>query len=371
MVLAQRFLRSLFLCFALLLIVCLADEVRKDDKVKTIRASDVSTRMLSRSGKIMMVRDDDDDDDDDNDNDDDNDDDTGDNDDDANDNEDNDDDDEDFSDSNEELLSFEVEKIEEKDADGMDVGKLEKHFVDSLDDVKFTFSPVDSQSSLQGLPVINVNMSAFLVEQMATLDLIVYLFRRGGSVTFGTETFAVQSGTVKFNIKISDWDFCDGTPADCSEGKSGEFLDLKLKIKSKGLPAEVDDEDRKKAAKPAICKDNDNDDTDDQNDSSDNDDDCPFIFDVGGDSEMLLNQGVVTDDDKYTAMPLGFPKFEFEDGEKKFVFRIPKFNQNVLIDPSVNVGRIKSAASWSQLNTGLALLLYIITSLHFFLFNNL
>ena len=70
-------------------------------------------------------------------------------------------------------------------------------------------------------------------------------------------------------------------------------------------------------------------------------------------------------------MPLGFPKFEFEDGEKKFVFRIPKFNQNVLIDPSVNVGRIKSAASWSQLNTGLALLLYIITSLHFFLFNNL
>ena len=179
---------------------CLADEVRKDDEVKTIRGSDVSTRMFSRSGKIMMVRDDDDDDDDDNDDNDN--DDTDDNDDDDNDNDD-DDDDEDFSDSNEELLSFEVEKIEEKDADGMDVGKLEKHFVDSLDDVKFAFSQVDSQSSFQGLPVINVNMSAFLVEQMATLDLIVYLFRRGGSVTFGSETFAVQSGTVKFNIKVS------------------------------------------------------------------------------------------------------------------------------------------------------------------------
>ena len=185
--------------------VCLADEVRKNDEVKTIRGSDVSTRMHSRSGKIMMVRDDDDDDDDDDDNDNDDDiDDAGDNDDDDNDNDDDNDDDEDFSDSNEELLSFEVEKIEEKDADGMDVGKFEKHFVDSLDDVKFTFSPVDSQSSLQGLPVINVNMSAFLVEQMATLELIVYLFRRGGSVTFGTETFAVQSGTVKFNIKVSD-----------------------------------------------------------------------------------------------------------------------------------------------------------------------
>jgi len=64
-------------------------------------------------------------------------------------------------------------------------------------------------------------------------------------------------------------------------------------------------------------------------------------------------------------MPLGFPKFEFEDGEKKFVFRIPKFNQNVMVDPSVNVGRSKSAASWSQFNTGLALLLGLTASLHF------
>ena len=68
-------------------------------------------------------------------------------------------------------------------------------------------------------------------------------------------------------------------------------------------------------------------------------------------------------------MPLGFPKFELEDDEKKFVFRIPKFNQNVMVDPSVNVGRSKSAASWSQLNAGLALLLCVTASLHI-LFNN-
>lgn len=76
---------------------------------------------------------------------------------------------------------------------------------------------------------------------------------------------------------------------------------------------------------------------------------------------------VVTDDDTYTAMPLGFPKFEFEDGEKKFVFRIPKFNQDVMVDPSVNVGKVKSAVSWTQLNTGLVLLLSVTAmfALHF------
>lgn len=81
---------------------------------------------------------------------------------------------------------------------------------------------------------------------------------------------------------------------DCSEGKAGEFLDLKIKFKSKGSPAEVNDDDRRKAAKKPICKDNDNDNdnNEDANDNNDNDDDCPTIYDIGGDSEMLLNKGV-------------------------------------------------------------------------------
>lgn len=81
---------------------------------------------------------------------------------------------------------------------------------------------------------------------------------------------------------------------DCSEGKVGEFLDLKLKIKSKDSPAEISDDDRKAAAKRPICKDEDSDDDgpDDPNDDDDDDDDCPNIYDIGGDSEMLLNKGV-------------------------------------------------------------------------------
>lgn len=57
----------------------------------------------------------------------------------------------------------------------------------------------------------------------------------------------------------------------------------------------MDDDDRKKANKPAVCnhdKDDDRDDRDDKDDDDDDDDDCPFIFNMGGDSEMLLNKGV-------------------------------------------------------------------------------
>lgn len=49
-----------------------------------------------------------------------------------------------------------------------------------------------------------------------------------------------------------------------------------------------------------MCKDKDTPDTDSDpddssdsdNDNDDDDDDCPHIYDIGGDSEMLLNRGV-------------------------------------------------------------------------------
>lgn len=59
-------------------------------------------------------------------------------------------------------------------------------------------------------------------------------------------------------------------------------------------------------------------------------------------------------DDKYTAMPTGFPKMDIEDGEMKFKFRIPKFNQNSLIDPIVTPGKSSSSSAvnalWMQIS---------------------
>lgn len=200
------------------LVACFADEAsnKKDDKDdrKTIHGSNVSARVLARSGKIMIVRNEKDDNDDkegstDVDSDskdgkDGNNDDKDDKDDkdskDDNDDKDDDDDDEDFRDDNEDLLSFELDEIKEKDSDGNEVD--DKHSVKSFDDVEFTFGHVDRQSMFQRIPVITLNLSTYLSDPKANLEIIVYLFREAGSINFGNETFAVQSGTVKFNIKV-------------------------------------------------------------------------------------------------------------------------------------------------------------------------
>ena len=64
-----------------------------------------------------------------------------------------------------------------------------------------------------------------------------------------------------------------------------------MRVKSKGTPSEVDDDDDRKKA---VCKDDKDDgkDKDDNDDDDDDDDDCPHLYDMGGDSEMLLNKGV-------------------------------------------------------------------------------
>lgn len=42
-------------------------------------------------------------------------------------------------------------------------------------------------------------------------------------------------------------------------------------------------------------------------------------------------------DEEIVDMPDGFPKFETKGSKKLFTFRIPKFNNTVMIDPTVNV----------------------------------
>lgn len=47
---------------------------------------------------------------------------------------------------------------------------------------------------------------------------------------------------------------------------------------------------------------------------------------------------VLTGNNEYVPFPPGFPKLVTTGMTKLFTFRIPRFNNTVLLDPSVNVG---------------------------------
>jgi len=67
-----------------------------------------------------------------------------------------------------------------------------------------------------------------------------------------------------------------------NQKETGQYLDLQLSIKSMAEPEEVEDEERQGSNKEAICED----------DPNEMDDDCPRIFNMGGNSEMVLNKVV-------------------------------------------------------------------------------
>lgn len=309
------FRTGLFLvCLATLLISCFAtDEVDTAKNTVLIRGGDTSVLLEGESGKISTVYFKEDDDDDD-----------------GKDNSD-DDEKEDFTDNNEELLSFQVESLQEVDGDGKPVGLQGplQHRVSSLDSKMFRFSALDNSTVYQGIPVKTINMSdTVLSNQQGNLRLVVMVFLSAGNVTFGNETFRVQSGTMKFNIEVSDWPFCNASVSCLSQSKQpeiGKGLELTLGIKSEADDLEEDvDSD--------ICVDPDD-------DPNEEDDDCPIVYKLGGNSKMALNKGVLIDSGNYVAMPKGFPKVVPNGGmNKKVIFQIPIFNNTAILDPSVDVG---------------------------------
>lgn len=174
---------------AVLLVTCLADEDDIDTNANTvtIRGFDTSVRIEGNTGKIKAVHFDKDDDDEEL-------------------------EEEDFEDDDE-MLTFQVDSMEEKDSNGNVVGLTgptqKKHALKSLETQiqKFTFSSLDNSTTYQGLPVKRINLSVSLAGPQANLQIQVVLFLKSGKITFGNESFNVRSGTFKFNIKVSCIDF--------------------------------------------------------------------------------------------------------------------------------------------------------------------
>lgn len=124
------------------------------------------------------------------------------------------------------------------------------------------------------------------------------LFSSAGVVTAGTdESWRVDIKDVKFNIELSNWEFCDP----CAGG-TGAYIDIGVLIKGRsGVPVKTDD----------------------------------LTYDLGGDVPLYLSGQVLVQDDIVPAwepMEDGYPKME-QNGV--FVLRFPKFKGRAMFDPII------------------------------------
>ena len=196
-------------------------------------------------------------------------------------------------------ITMQVDYLSEVDVAGNEVGKVgsSKHSVNSFATQSFTFSP------LRDVAYQNVSAKEFTFEtpiyDIGRLQLDTLLLGNDGSVGTETETWNVRPGDLKWNIRLSEWTFCNP----CADGIA-EFVDVGIEIKG-------------------------------QEETKSN-----TTVDLGSATLQLSNR--VTVDGVERDMPSDYPKVVTKGSKQLYVFRFPTFQTSATYDPllQMNTGSI-------------------------------
>ena len=181
--------------------------------------------------------------------------------------------------------------------------------------VDFAFEEFSITQSIGGFSVSSddvlarkINFEA-TIEGVGNINMDVFIFLNGGAaITEAGESWSVKNGDVKFNLRMSDWSFCDAIANPCGGGGvspvSSEFVDVAIRIEGR-------------------------DEVPDPSDTS------ALLFNLGGNVPLTLSDKVLLGD-SLESMPEGFPRAESTEGEGTvFVLRFPKFDNVAEYDPII------------------------------------
>lgn len=105
--------------------------------------------------------------------------------------------------------TIEFDSVYERNAQGQIIGNTgsTKHSVNSFASQDFTFSSV-ATTTYQGLACDNLNFTTTMINNQATLKVLLYIFKQAGSITTSNENLTVKEGSLKFSVVVENWPFC-------------------------------------------------------------------------------------------------------------------------------------------------------------------
>lgn len=145
--------------------------------------------------------------------------------------------------------------------------------------------------------------------QIAVVTLEVFIFLEAGDFSVQGERSSVKAGSVKFNIRVDDYQFCADGDASCS-GNIGEALDVTVSVKGKG------------GAKAQKAEKRQGEDVE--------------VFSLGGGSALRMSRKVQLDD-SWSDMAEGFPELSSKGSKQLIRCRFPVFTASALYDPQVDL----------------------------------
>jgi len=144
--------------------------------------------------------------------------------------------------------------------------------------------------------------------RIAAVNMTVFVFAENGTLDVAGEVSSVLPGSVKFNVEVTDFQFCNGSDDGCS-GYDGTALDIAISVKGMGKV--------QKAEKRA---------------GEDLD-----VFSLGGGAALRMSKKARIDD-RWVDMPDDFPRLEAQGSKQTLVINLPRFSRSALYDPVIDVG---------------------------------
>eukprot|EP00750_Incisomonas_marina_P017151 INCI19907.1.p1 GENE.INCI19907.1~~INCI19907.1.p1 ORF type:complete len:300 (+),score=72.24 INCI19907.1:364-1263(+) len=151
-----------------------------------------------------------------------------------------------------ETVQVRLKGVQELDDQGEAVGTSGsvKHSVNSFASQTFT-TDIVTNSSYGGLNATRISYDITLDNNIGNILVDTYLFTEAGNITLVNsddevvEVFEdVEVGTVKFNVAVTDWNWCGNQGYSCSQGQTDQVGDaLKLTFTVKQGTGEDDDEE--------------------------------------------------------------------------------------------------------------------------------
>ena len=142
---------------------------------------------------------------------------------------------------------------------------------------------------------------------IANVRLTTYIFSDSGKLNISGEISTVDPGSVKFNIELNGYSFCEVWTTGCS--LRGKAVDVVIAVKGLGKTEKA----------PKLP----GEDTD--------------VFSLGGSAALKMSRKVKVDG-QWTDMAEGFPKLEEAGAKQLLRCRFPRFLSEALYDPTVDLG---------------------------------
>jgi len=201
-------------------------------------------------------------------------------------------------------LRVTMDALREVDADGNEVGTSGsvKHSINTFASQAFTVGEMETVLIGSGVSAAKVSFES-TISQIGRIGVDTYVMAQAGTVGMSNESWDVNIGDLKWNIRLWDWTWCDG--GNCQQGQTeevGAFVELDITVQNLGGGS------ASRGSGKSVS--------------------------LGSNATLELSTQVLKDC-AWEQLPAEFPSISTQGSSTTITFRFPRFENSSLYDPVV------------------------------------